>query len=138
LGFPWLHKHNPIIDWKKGEITWKPFQIDWRCLYEKGQRIRKEQQPKIEEVVNEEETKNRTTSPLEEDRMGVYIILLETDVWIHKTNIAMELAIKENNKKIEKRDKELVPEEYHEYLYISTKKRHIKFLNQDLGITKLR
>ena len=20
LGFPWLHKHNPIIDWKKGEI----------------------------------------------------------------------------------------------------------------------
>jgi hypothetical protein len=28
LGFPWLHKHNPIIDWKKGEITFKPFQID--------------------------------------------------------------------------------------------------------------
>ena len=20
LGFPWLHKYNPIIDWKKGEI----------------------------------------------------------------------------------------------------------------------
>jgi hypothetical protein len=28
LGFPWLHKYNPIIDWKKGEITFKPFQID--------------------------------------------------------------------------------------------------------------
>jgi hypothetical protein len=41
LGFPWLHKHNPIINWKKGEITWKPYQIDWRCLYKKGQRIRK-------------------------------------------------------------------------------------------------
>jgi hypothetical protein len=25
LEFPWLHKHNLIIDWKKGEITWKPF-----------------------------------------------------------------------------------------------------------------
>jgi hypothetical protein len=25
LGFPWLHKHNSIIDWKKGEITWKPY-----------------------------------------------------------------------------------------------------------------
>jgi Retroviral aspartyl protease len=25
LGFPWLHKYNPIIDWKKGEITFKPF-----------------------------------------------------------------------------------------------------------------
>jgi hypothetical protein len=34
LGFPWLHKRNPIIDWKKEEITWKPFQIDWRCLME--------------------------------------------------------------------------------------------------------
>jgi hypothetical protein len=28
LGFPWLHKYNPIIDWKKGEITFKPFQIN--------------------------------------------------------------------------------------------------------------
>jgi hypothetical protein len=28
LGFPWLHKHNPIINWKKGEITWKPYQIN--------------------------------------------------------------------------------------------------------------
>jgi hypothetical protein len=36
LGFPWLHKYNPIIDWKKGEIIFKPFQIDWRRLMEKG------------------------------------------------------------------------------------------------------
>jgi hypothetical protein len=28
LGFPWLHKYNLIIDWKKGEIIFKPFQID--------------------------------------------------------------------------------------------------------------
>jgi hypothetical protein len=118
LGFPWLHKYNPIINWKKGEITWKPFQIDWRCLYKKGPRIKKERQPKIKEVADKEETKNRTTSPLEEDKMGVYIKLLEGDVWIHKTNIAMELAIKENSKKIEKMDKELVPKEYHEYLDI--------------------
>jgi hypothetical protein len=25
LGFPWLHKYNLIINWKKGEITFKPF-----------------------------------------------------------------------------------------------------------------
>jgi Zinc knuckle len=36
LGFPWLHKYNPIIDWKKGEVTFDPFQIDWRRLMEKG------------------------------------------------------------------------------------------------------
>jgi Reverse transcriptase (RNA-dependent DNA polymerase) len=118
LGFPWLHKHNQIINWKKGEITWKPFQIDWRHLYKKGQWIREEWQPKIEEVVDKEETKNRTTFPLEENKMRVYIELLEADVWIHKTNITMELAIEENSKKVEKTDKELVPKEYHEYLDI--------------------
>jgi hypothetical protein len=63
-----LHKHNLIIYWKKGEITWKPFQIDWRHLYKKGQRIRKERQSKIKEVADKEEMKNRTTSPLEEDK----------------------------------------------------------------------
>ena len=38
LGFPWLHKHNPIIDWKKGEITWKPPKIDWKKLLKKEQK----------------------------------------------------------------------------------------------------
>ena len=28
LGSPWLNKHNPIIDWKKGEIKWQPLKID--------------------------------------------------------------------------------------------------------------
>jgi hypothetical protein len=28
LGFPLLHKYNPIIDWKKGEVTCKTFRID--------------------------------------------------------------------------------------------------------------
>jgi hypothetical protein len=55
LEFPWLHKYNPIINWKKGKITskLKPFQIDWRRLMEKGKRIRQKQQPKIEEVVDD-------------------------------------------------------------------------------------
>jgi hypothetical protein len=125
LGFPWLHKYNPNIDWKKGEVTFKPFQIDWRCLMEKGKQIRMEQQPKIEEVVDDEERKNQTTLPLKEDKLGVYIELLETDVWICKTNIATELAIEENSKKQEKTDKQLVPAEYHEYLDIfSEEKAH--------------
>jgi hypothetical protein len=77
--------------------------------------------------VDKEETKNGITSPLEEDKMGVYIKLLEADVWIHKTNIATELAIEENSKKIEKMDKELVPEEYHEYLDIFNKEKAHRF-----------
>ena len=27
-GFPWLHKHNLTINWKKGEITWQSHKID--------------------------------------------------------------------------------------------------------------
>jgi hypothetical protein len=46
-------------------------------------------------------------------------------VWIHKTNIATELAIKENSKKMDKTDKQLVPAEYHKYLNIfSEEKAH--------------
>jgi hypothetical protein len=67
--------------------------------------------------------KNRITSPLEEDKMRVYIKLLKANVWIHKTNIAIELAIEENSKKVEKMDKELVPKEYHEYLDIFNKEK---------------
>jgi Reverse transcriptase (RNA-dependent DNA polymerase) len=55
--------------------------------------------------------------------LGVYIELLETDVWIHKTNIAMELAIEENSKKQEKTDKQLVPTEYYEYLDIFSEEK---------------
>jgi hypothetical protein len=127
LGFPWLHKNNPIIDWKKGEVTFKPFWIDWRRLMEKGKRIRMKQQPKIEEVVDNEERKNRTTLPLKEEKLGVYIELLETDVWICKTNVATELAIEENSKKQDKMDKQLVPAEYHEYLDIFSEEKAHRF-----------
>jgi hypothetical protein len=62
---------------------------------------------------------------LEEDKLGVYIKLLETDVWIHKTNITTKLAIEENSKKMDKTDKQLVPVKYHKYLDIfSEEKAH--------------
>ena len=125
LGFPWLNKHNPIIDWKKGEIEWQPLKIDWRRLLEKRQRIRMEQQPKIEEIANKEETKNYMKNPIEEDKNAILIKLLEEMTWINKTNVATELAIKENNKKEEKTDEELVPKEFHKYLDIfSEEKAH--------------
>jgi Reverse transcriptase (RNA-dependent DNA polymerase) len=127
LGFPWLHKYNPIINWKKGEVTFRPFRIDWRRLIEKGKRIRQEQQPKIEEVVDNEERKNRMILPLKEEKLGVYIELLETDVWIHKTNIATELAIEENSKKQEKMDEQLVLAEYHGYLDIFSEEKAHRF-----------
>jgi hypothetical protein len=59
--------------------------------------------------------------------MGVYIKLLETDVWINKTNTATELAIQENSKKTDKMDKQLVPAEYHKYLDIFSKEKAHRF-----------
>jgi Reverse transcriptase (RNA-dependent DNA polymerase) len=52
---------------------------------------------------------------------------LETDVWIHKTNIAMELAIEENSKKQDKTDEQLVLVEYHEYLDIFSEEKAHRF-----------
>jgi hypothetical protein len=52
---------------------------------------------------------------------------LKADVWIHKTNIATELAIKENNKKIKKMDKELVLEKCHKYLDILNEEKAHQF-----------
>ena len=127
LGFPWLNKHNPIIDWKKGEIKWQPLKIDWRGLLEKGQRIRIEQQLKVEEIIDKEETKNHTKNPIEEDRNMILIELLEETAWINKMNVATELAIKENDKKEERTNKELVPKDFHEYLDIFSEEKAHRF-----------
>ena len=138
LGLPWLRKHNPIIDWRKGEVSWKFWKIDWRCLFKKGRENQKARQPKMEEVFDEEEKKNHTMTPLEEDRNKILIKLLETDTWIHKTNVATDLAIKANNKKVDQTDEEIVPPEYHEYLDVFNEKKHIDFWNPDHGTTKLK
>ena len=58
------------------------------------------------------------------------------EVWInYKTNVAIELAIKDNEKKEDKSVKEIVPKEYHNYL---TKTRQIAFQTLDHGIIKSR
>jgi hypothetical protein len=87
----------------------------------------------MEEVVDDKEPRNQTTRLLKENKMGVYIELLETDVWIQKTNIAMELAIKENSKKWTNNWYQQNITNIWTYL---AKKRHIVSPNQDLGTTR--
>ena len=124
-GSPWLNKYNLTIDWKKGEIKWQPLKINWKGLLEKGQRIRMEQQRKVEKVTDEGKIKNHTNNLIEEDKDVILIKLLEETTWINKTNITTELAIKENDKKEEKTSEGLGPEEFHNYLDIfSEEKAH--------------
>jgi hypothetical protein len=61
LGFPWLHKYNPIIDWKKGEIIFKPFQINWRCLWRKANKFNRNNNPRLRKL---QIMKNRRTGQL--------------------------------------------------------------------------
>ena len=72
-----------------------------------------ERQAKTKEIVDKEETKNYTKNLIEEDKKMILIELLEETAWINKMNVATELAIKENDKKEEKTDEELVPKESH-------------------------
>ena len=60
---------------------------------------------------------------IEENKDAILIELLEEMTWINKTNVATELAIKENDEKEEKTNKELVPEEFHNYLDIFSKEK---------------
>ena len=53
--------------------------------------------------------------------------LLDKEIRINKINVATKLAIKENKKKTEKMDKELVPEEYHEYLDVFNEEKAARF-----------
>ena len=87
-----------------------------------------ERQPKVEKIADEEETKNYTKNPIEEeDKNAILIKLLEEMTWINKTNVATELAIKENNKKEEKTDEELVLKEFHKYLDIFSEEKAHRF-----------
>ena len=84
-----------------------------------------ERQLKVEEIVDKEETRNHMKNLIKEDKNMILIEPLEEMAWINKTNVATELAIKENDKEEERTDEELVLKEFHEYLDIfSEEKAH--------------
>jgi Reverse transcriptase (RNA-dependent DNA polymerase) len=79
----------------------------------------------VKEEIDPEDWKNHTVNMIEElddEQIGNAVLLsfikeVKSEVWINaKTGIAMELAIKENEKKADLSVKELVPEDLHEYL----------------------
>ena len=108
LGFPWLQKHNPIIDWKTGRIMWKNFQLNFWKWFEKKKPTLK---ILIEEQPDEEEEKSQTQNLINIDINAIFIELYK-EINISKINVATKLAIKENKKKEEKTDEELIPYEY--------------------------
>ena len=124
LGFPWLKKYNPTINWKTGKIKQKKYLLTFQQLFGKN---RTSPQPTIEEQLDEEEWKTRTRNPINKNMNAIFMELLNKEIRINKINVATELAIKENKKKTEKTDKELVPKEYHKYSDVFNKEKAAQF-----------
>ena len=119
LRYPWFKQNNPEIDWEKCTLTWQ-----------KEHKLTSK--PLVEEETNQENWKNHTINLIEEldnEEIGnavliSYIEEMKTKVWINaKGNMAMELAIKENEKKAELTNEQLVPEDLHEFLDIFDKNK---------------
>jgi hypothetical protein len=88
LGLPWLQKHNPEIDWKKGTLTWR------------------------HETIEEEDL------DLKMDETLIEYLAMDNEIWINsKENLATKLAAEANQKKPDLTPEQLVPMEFHEYIF---------------------
>jgi hypothetical protein len=92
-----------------------------------------EQQPKIEEVVDKELTKNQMTLLLKKDKLGVFIKLLETDT---RPTSQRNLLLRKIARNRTKRMNNWYRRNIMNIWTSSAKKRHTAFLNRDLGITR--
>lgn len=109
LGYEWLELHNPSINWKDRTLQFD--RCPAACDY--VQRL-------IGIEDDEHETPDDPEAHLEE---GEQIFVFDWQRYIAtggahiraKTNVAMDLAIEENAKKVKKSFEELAPEHYHEY-----------------------
>ena len=117
LGFPWFEEQNLEINWETGTLTWQ----------------KENRTPTTSiEVLDEEEYLNRTQNILDEDKESVISFMdiygKFEPVWINaKTNLAMDMAIKNNLTKQEKSVEEMVPKEYHEFLDVLSEEKAARF-----------
>ena len=165
LGLPWLKKHNPMVNWHTGVINWQPDNFErskaivkkWRLEREKKKETPKLPKPSMEEVEDEDQWKTRTINPIEDEddedneeeiiAQEVTISYMEEmmeqeqqddELWINaKTNVAMELAIKDNEKKIEIPVEELVPKDLHDFMDVFDEKGASRFPESTLWDHKI-
>jgi len=150
LGFPWLNKHNPEINWQTGELNWR---TTWKLLRNeignsfswfksRDENLRlfptppeKDKTPLlafIKDEKDEEEHSNGLIIPLidEEDFVIRTIEEMENEsnIWINaKTTTSQLLHQTHDEKKKDILLKEQIPDEYHEFLDVFDKKKADRF-----------
>jgi hypothetical protein len=115
LGYPWFKQTNLDINWEECTLTWQT----------KQDKRKPKPKPTIKNKIDPEDWKNPTVNLIEElddEQIGNAVLLsyieeAKSKVWINaKTGIAMELVIKENEKKADLPVEKLVPEDLHKFL----------------------
>ena len=129
LGYPWLSKMNPIIDWKKGTLEWrKPKQE--KKLPEKEKRIRTP--ATIVEIEDEDKHLNSTQNPLDDDELSLLISSITGDTdnsaWINsKSTTATQIQAEINKKKEVLPLEEQIPKEFHDFLDVFSEEKAARF-----------
>ena len=135
LGFPWLNEQNPNINWKTGEFSWRdpPKRRFLNITRRKDTRKQEEPLPKpsIEEILDEEDWKNNTVNPID-DNTDILISFIneesEDNIWINsKSTTATAIQAEINLKKKILPVEEQVPKEFHEFLDIFSKEKAARF-----------
>ena len=113
LGFPWLNKHNPDIDWKSGEISWRQ---------QRRKLIIKRSSKKKPVTISEEEDKdaylNQTQNPLKDSELSLLITSItgemDNKIWINSKKMVLPLE-------------EQIPKEFHEFLDVFSEEKAAQF-----------
>ena len=129
LGFPWLRKTNPIIDWQKGTLEWRQPKLE-KALPEKEKQIRTT--TTVLEEEDKEEHLNSTQNPLDDSEISLLIssITGDTDnsVWINsKSTTATRIQAEINLQKKVLPLEEQVPKEFHEFLDVFSEEKAARF-----------
>ena len=130
LGFPWLKRANPIIDWEKGTLEWRK---SGKKSEPKRKVLEQQKQPTtIAEEEDEEECLNSTQNPLDDHELSLLIssITGETDdsTWINaKIATATAIQAELNSKKEIRPLEEQIPKEFHEFLDVFSEEKAARF-----------
>ena len=78
LGFPWLEKENPVINWKKATLDWPPEEQIWKPKYRLQLRTcKRTPRPIIEEIYNDDDQFNSPINPISSDEPNLLLPINE-------------------------------------------------------------